>query len=53
MPDIIYGVATSLDGFIAPADGGTTWLELFARAGADHFQEFMNSVGAILMCSRT
>jgi dihydrofolate reductase len=53
MVDIIYGVATSLDGFIMPADGSMDWLEPFGQAGADHFTEFMKSVDAVLMGSRT
>jgi dihydrofolate reductase len=53
MAEIVYGVATSLDGFVAAADGGVDWLQPFAAAGTDHFTEFMKSVGAILMGSRT
>jgi dihydrofolate reductase len=53
MAEIVYGVATSLDGFVAAADGGVDWLQPFGAAGADHFNEFMKSVGAILMGSRT
>ena len=54
MAEIVYGVATSLDGFIAPPDGGSDWLSGLLRAGEDYgFAEFMGSVGAVLMGSRT
>jgi dihydrofolate reductase len=53
MAEIVYGVAASLDGFIAPPDGSADWLAPFGAAGGDHYSEFMKSVGAILMGSRT
>jgi dihydrofolate reductase len=53
MVEIVYGVATSLDGFIAAPDGSADWLAPFAPAGADHFNQFMSSVGAVLIGSRT
>jgi dihydrofolate reductase len=54
MADILYGVAASLDGFIGPPGGGPDWLTPFMRAGEDYgFSEFVDSVGALLMGSRT
>jgi dihydrofolate reductase len=53
MVEIVYGVAASLDGFIASPDGKLDWLAPFAAAGSDHFAEFMNSVDAVLVGSRT
>jgi dihydrofolate reductase len=54
MVEIVYGVATSLDGFIAPPDGSADWLSPFMRSGENYgFQEFLDSVGAVLMGSRT
>jgi dihydrofolate reductase len=53
MAEIVYGVAASLDGFVAASDGNVQWLEPFTAAGADHFSEMMSSVGAVLMGSRT
>ena len=54
MAEIVYGVAASLDGFIGPPGGGPDWLAPFMRAGEDHgFADFVDSVGALLMGSRT
>jgi dihydrofolate reductase len=53
MVEIIYGVAASLDGFIAPRDGSADWLQPFGAAGMDHVAEFLKSVDAIVMGSRT
>ncbi|VFT29184.1 dihydrofolate reductase [Pseudomonas aeruginosa] len=35
-PQLIYYVATSLDGFIARPDGSVDWLDRFAGGGSDH-----------------
>jgi dihydrofolate reductase len=53
MVEIIYGVAASLDGFIAAADGNVDWLSPFASAGADHVGAFLKTVDALIMGSRT
>ncbi len=53
MAEVVYGVAVSLDGFIAPTDGGVGWLEPFSAAGREHAGEFLATVGAILVGSRT
>lgn len=53
MAEVIYGVAVSLDGFIAPPDGGVGWLEPFSAAGREHVAEFLATVGAVLVGSRT
>lgn len=53
MAEIVYSVATSLDGFIAPPDGSTGWLEPFGAAGREHLGAFLKTVGAIVMGSRT
>jgi dihydrofolate reductase len=54
MAEVIYGVAASLDGFIGPPEGGGGWLAPFMRSGEDYgFEAFVDSVGAILMGSRT
>ncbi len=54
MPDVIYYVACSLDGFIATPDGGVEWLEPFQTAEEDYgFGEFYASVDALLLGSRT
>jgi dihydrofolate reductase len=54
MPDIIYYVATSLDGFIATPDGGVEWLDPFETADEDYgYSAFYASVEAMLLGSRT
>jgi dihydrofolate reductase len=54
MVEVNYGVAASLDGFIAPPDGSADWLSPFMRSGEDYgFAEFMDSVGALVMGSGT
>jgi dihydrofolate reductase len=53
-PEIIYSVAASLDGFIAPPDGSADWLTPVMQSGEDYgLGRFYASVGAILMGSRT
>jgi dihydrofolate reductase len=50
MLEIIYYVATSLDGFIATADGGVDWLTPFQRAGEDYgYADFYASIDALVM----
>jgi dihydrofolate reductase len=54
MPEIIYYVAASLDGFIATPDGGIAWLAPFEAPGEDYgYAAFYASVDALLLGSRT
>lgn len=47
---IVYYVATSLDGFIATPEGGIDWLKPFEASGEDHgYGEFYASVEAVLL----
>jgi dihydrofolate reductase len=48
--EIIYYVATSLDGFIATPDGGIEWLKPFEGTGEDYgYGEFYASIEAVLL----
>lgn len=50
MPELVYYVAVSLDGFIAPQDGGLSWLAEYEGTGEDHgYAEFYASCDALLM----
>jgi dihydrofolate reductase len=54
MPEIIYYVAASLDGYIATLDGAVDWLARFATAGEEHGAgELHSSVDALLLGSHT
>ena len=54
MPDIVYYVAASLDGYIATPDGGIAWLAPFEAAGEDYgYAAFYASVDALLLGSHT
>jgi dihydrofolate reductase len=54
MPEIIYYVASSLDGYIAKTDGSVDWLSRFHTAGEDHGAgELQASVDALLLGSHT
>src|SRR5207302_2191475 len=54
MPEVIYYVASSLDGYIATADGSVDWLSSFHRAGEDlGATEVAASVDALLLGSHT
>jgi uncharacterized protein YhfF/dihydrofolate reductase len=54
MPEIIYYVAASVDGFIATPDGGIAWLAPFEASAEDYgYAEFYASVDALLLGSRT
>jgi dihydrofolate reductase len=54
MPEIIYSVAMSLDGYIATSDGAVDWLARFDTAGEEHGTgELHSSVDALLLGSHT
>ena len=54
MSDVVYYVASSLDGYIATTEGGVEWLDPFQGKGDDHgFFEFYASCDGLLMGSRT
>ena len=54
MTEIIYYVASSLDGYIATDDGGVEWLNRVHRAGEDYGAgDLQTSVDALLLGSRT
>jgi len=54
MFEIIYSVASSLDGYIATEDGAVDWLSRFHRAGEDHGAgDLEASVDALLLGSHT
>ena len=54
MLEVIYYVASSLDGYIATADGSVDWLSRFHTAGEDHgAAELEASVDALLLGSHT
>jgi dihydrofolate reductase len=54
VPEIVYYVAASVDGYIATPDGGVEWLAPFEASGLDYgYEEFYASVDALLLGSRT
>ena len=56
MARTVYYTATSLDGFIADADGSLQWLFDVPRAeedAADSWEEFIGAVGALVLGSTT
>lgn len=54
MLEVIYSVASSLDGYIATTDGGVDWLSRFHASGEDHGAgELHSSADALLLGSRT
>lgn len=54
MPKTILYIASSLDGYIARADGGIDWLSVVDSEGTDYgYAEFYAGVDAIAMGSRT
>lgn len=54
MPKITLYIATSLDGYIARADGGIDWLSMVEAPGEDYgYADFYASVDAIALGSKT
>src|SRR5207237_9893467 len=54
MFEVIYYVASSLDGYIAAADGSVDWLSRFHTGGEDHGAgDLEASVDALLLGSHT
>ena len=54
MPEVVYYVAASLDGYIATPDGGVEWLDPFQSGSEDYgYSAFYDSVDAVLLGSRT
>ena len=51
MSKVILYIATSLDGYIADADGGVSWLDDFD--GDTGYEEFLNSIGSLIMGATT
>ncbi len=52
--EVVYYVASSLDGYIATPDGGVEWLGTFQNSGDDHScADFYRSVDGVVMGSRT
>ena len=50
MPQVTYYVASSIDGFIAKADGGVDWLSCVEVDGEDYgYAEFFGSVDGLIM----
>ena len=54
MLDVIYYVASSMDGYIATADGGVDWLSKFHVSDEDHGAGKLHaSIDALLLGSHT
>jgi hypothetical protein len=54
MPEIVYYVAASLDGYIATTEGKVDWLSAFEGTEEDYgYAEFYSTVDALLLGSRT
>jgi len=54
MASVIYYVASSVDGLIAPADGSLDWLSPFSDTGEDHgYVDFYAAVDALVVGART
>jgi len=54
MASVVYYVASSIDGFIAPIDGSLDWLSPFSGTDEDHgYADFYASVDALVVGART
>lgn len=54
MSKVIYFVASSLDGYIADADGKLDWLHQYETSGEDYgYKAFYDTLGAVVMGSKT
>jgi dihydrofolate reductase len=54
MHGVVYYVASSIDGFLAPEDGSLDWLAPFSASGEDHgYTGFYAAVDALVVGSRT
>lgn len=54
MASVIYYVASSVDGLIAPSDGSLDWLAPFSDSGEDHgYLDFYAAVDALVVGART
>jgi len=52
--EVVYYVASSIDGYLAPADGSLDWLSAFEATDDDFgYREFYGSVDAIVIGSKT
>jgi dihydrofolate reductase len=54
LPEVIYYVASSLDAFIGPPDGGVEWLSPFEGGSEDYgYATFYDSVDSVLLGRKT
>ena len=54
MPELVYYVAASVDGYIAKPDGGLDWLAPYQGGEEDYgYAQFYQSVDAVLMGRKT
>jgi len=54
VPEVVYYVAASLDGYIATSNGGIEWLSAFEGKGEDYgYAAFYASIDAVLLGRRT
>ena len=54
MPEVVYYVACSVDGYIASAEGGLEWLAPFEASSEDYgYADFYASIEAVVLGSRT
>ncbi|HET6351841.1 MAG TPA: dihydrofolate reductase family protein [Coriobacteriia bacterium] len=52
--EVVYYVASSVDGYLAPADGSLDWLSAFEASSDDYgYAEFYASVDAVVLGSKT